>query len=110
MSHPAAPGRPTVRSRLVDRALAWLRGDGDTRTYRRTSSGADDGARGSRAWRRLVSETDLGRPLEFMRSPQDVEVHRDGRWVWASMIGWRQEAGSSCRVMVRVVEHGVEKT
>jgi hypothetical protein len=57
-----------------------------------------------------VSESTLGRALEFMRKPQDVEVHRDGRWVLASMVGWRQEEGSTCRVMVRIHERGVEKT
>ncbi len=61
-------------------------------------------------WRRLVSETNLGRALEFMRYPQDVEVHRGGNWGLGSMIGWRQEEGGSCRVMLRVVEDGVEKT
>jgi hypothetical protein len=57
-----------------------------------------------------VSESTLGRALEFMREPQDVEVRRDGRWVLASMVGWRQEEGSSCRVMIRIAERGVEKT
>ena len=57
-----------------------------------------------------MSETTLGRALEFMGQPQDVEVHRGGRWVLGSMIGWRQEEGSSCRVMVRVTEGGAERT
>jgi hypothetical protein len=57
-----------------------------------------------------VSENNLGRPLEFMRNPQDVEVHRGGGWVSGSMIGWRQEERTSCRLMLRVVENGVEKT
>ena len=57
-----------------------------------------------------MSETTLGRALEFMGHPQDVEVHRGGRWILGSMIGWRQEEGSSCRVMVRVTEGGAERT
>ncbi len=57
-----------------------------------------------------MSETTLGRALEFMGHPQDVEVHRGGRWIPGSMIGWRQEEGSSCRVMVRVAEGGVGRT
>ena len=57
-----------------------------------------------------MSETTLGRALEFMRQPQAVEVHRSGRWVFGSMVGWRQEEGGSCRVMVRVAESGVERT
>jgi len=67
-------------------------------------------ARGSEPWRRLVSETNLGRALEFMSQPPDVEVLRDGNWVLGWMVGWRQEEGSSCRVMVRVNERGDEKT
>jgi hypothetical protein len=57
-----------------------------------------------------LSETDLGRALEFMQQPQDVEVHRGGNWVLGSMIGWRREADSSCRIMVRLTEEGEEKT
>jgi hypothetical protein len=57
-----------------------------------------------------VSETTLGRALEFVGQPHDVEVHRGGRWVLGSMVGWRQEEGSSCRVMVRVTEGGLERT
>jgi hypothetical protein len=45
-----------------------------------------------------------------MSRPQDVEVNRAGHWVHGSMVGWRREEGSSCRVMVRVTERGVEKT
>jgi hypothetical protein len=58
----------------------------------------------------FVSETTLGRALEFMKQPQDVEVHRGGCWVAGVMVGWRQEEGSSCRVMVRIAEGGVERT
>jgi hypothetical protein len=57
-----------------------------------------------------VSEPNLGRALEFMSQPQDVEVLRGGNWVLGWMVGWRQEEGSSCRVMVRVAERGAEKT
>jgi len=57
-----------------------------------------------------VSENDLGPALQFMRNPQDVEVHRGGSWVAGSMIGWRQEEGTTCRLMLRLVENGVEKT
>jgi hypothetical protein len=57
-----------------------------------------------------VSETTLGRALEFMGEPQDVEVHRGGHWVLGLMVGWRQEEGSSCRIMVRITEGGVERT
>ena len=57
-----------------------------------------------------MSETTLGHALVFMRQPQDVEVHRGGNWALGSMVGWRQEDGSSCRVMIRVSEAGVEKT
>src|SRR5215203_7236583 len=52
-------------------------------------------ARGSEPWRRLVSETNLGRALEFMSQPPDVEVLRDGNWVLGWMVGWRQEEGKS---------------
>jgi hypothetical protein len=57
-----------------------------------------------------MSETTLGRALEFIGQPQDVEVHRGGCWVPGSMVGWRREDGSSCRVMVRVTEGAVKKT
>jgi hypothetical protein len=57
-----------------------------------------------------VSDGTLGRALEFMSKPKDVEVNRGGHWVHGSMVGWRQEEGDSCRVMVRVTEQGVEKT
>jgi hypothetical protein len=57
-----------------------------------------------------VSETTLGPALEFMRQPHDVDVYRGGYWVPGTMVGWRQEGGSSCRVMVRVTEGGAEKT
>jgi hypothetical protein len=57
-----------------------------------------------------VSETDLGRALQFMQEPQDVEVYRGGDWVLGSMIGWRREEGCSCRIMVRLAERGEEKT
>src|SRR5215218_4938264 len=67
-------------------------------------------AHGSEPWRRVVSETNLGRALEFMSQPPDVEVLRGGNWVLGWMVGWRQEEGSSCRVMVRVTERGAEKT
>ncbi len=57
-----------------------------------------------------MSETELGRALQFMQEPQDVEVYRSGGWVFGSMIGWRREEGSSCRIMVRLTERGEEKT
>jgi len=57
-----------------------------------------------------MSEIHFGRALEFMSQPQDVEVLRGGNWVLGLMVGWRQEEGSSCRVMVRVTEEGAEKT
>ena len=57
-----------------------------------------------------MSEPYLGRALEFMSQPQDVEVLRGGNWVLGWMVGWRQEEGSSCRVMVRVTERGAAKT
>ena len=57
-----------------------------------------------------MSETTLGRALEFMRQPQDVDVYSSGQWVSASLIGWRQEQGSSCRLMVRISQGGREKT
>ena len=57
-----------------------------------------------------MSDSTLGRALEFMSKPKDVEVNRDGYWVHGSMVGWRQEEGGSCRVMVRVTERGMEKT
>src|SRR5215207_4612243 len=57
-----------------------------------------------------MSEIHFGRALEFKSQPQDVEVLRGGNWVLGRMVGWRQEEGSSCRVMVRVSEHGAEKT
>ena len=99
----------SVRCRLVDRAWAWLLGVAGIWSYRRTRSGAMNGA-SRQPWRRSVSETTLGRALEFMRKPQDVEVQRGADWILGSMIGWRQEDGSSCRVMVRVTERGVERT
>ena len=57
-----------------------------------------------------MSISTLGRALEFMRTPQDVEVRRGGDWVLGSMIGWRQEEAGSCRVMVRVTEEGADRT
>jgi hypothetical protein len=57
-----------------------------------------------------VSDTDAGPALVFLERPQDVEVDRGEGWVVGSMVGWRQEDGSTCRVMIRVVERGAERT
>jgi hypothetical protein len=50
------------------------------------------------------------RAAVFTSSSQDVEIYRAGAWWSGSLLGWRHESDGSCRMWVRAVVAGVERT